>query len=98
MLAQRGPAKRYVLAGIGLLLVLKVLGPVINLFLANYSSSGAYSIYHVLSSILISGLYILAIGLLIAAAFVGRSPDPTVSPVDKITPASSGNPYLSPPS
>ena len=96
--SDRRSAKKFAVVGISLLLFELVLEPAFSVVFLNYGSIDDFGLYHGFYGILAAGLHILALSLLIAAAFVGPSPDLQPGSLDKLTPTSSDNPYLPPPS
>jgi hypothetical protein len=89
-------AKTFAIAGIGILFFLQIFGFISSLLIGRYLGTGDYVFYHGLLSLVKNGMQVLAMSLLIAAVFIGRSSELEPASPDKLVPGPSDNPYSSP--
>ncbi len=94
--SDQSQAKTFAMLGIGVLFFLQVFGLIFRAVLARYFTAGDFILYHGLYGILATVSHVLAMSLLIAAVFVGRSSDTQPPSQDKLTPIPSDNPYSPP--
>ena len=89
-------AKTFAALAVGILLFNQILGLAANVVLVQYFANVDYLLFRGINGFVGTVLHLLAMSLLIAAAFVGRSSGPQSDSLGKLVPAPSDNPYSPP--
>lgn len=94
--SDQSSAKTFAVLAIVILLFSKILGVAASFVLARYFVNADYAFFYGINGLVGTVLHLLAMSLLIAAVFTGRSSDPQPDSLGKLTPGPSDNPYSPP--